>query len=219
MEEQTKLFKEKREHYFAKGKRLEDKDKVWQNNVWEHYFAKDNSLKSKDKVLQNNVREGIETKQSLSLPHELELFKAFKSFPTEKLLNVAMTLAWNLYHLGVLWGKGTELEDTRQTLNALQLTIMEKREEMKKLQDLETGKYGDFSLPLVGDLLNTRFVIKGVRFGEGKFGEYAVIKVGTKEYRVHAEVLLKQLKKHQDIINSEGLEVELVKQKRYFIFR
>lgn len=109
-----------------------------------------------------------------------------------------------------------------------QLTILEtiygkevKRYMPKQWSEIASDKTGDFSLPRLSDLLNTEFEITGVRFGEGKYGAYAVAKVkGKGEYRTSSEVLLDQLKEIAEYIrdNKDSVIVKLQKVKNYYTF-
>jgi len=69
---------------------------------------------------------------------------------------------------------------------------------------------GDFKLPKITEFENKDIVITGVRFGEGNFGEYAVITLKDgNECRSGNQVILKQL--HAMAENFDGETVAQVK--------
>ncbi|MBW2562203.1 MAG: hypothetical protein JRE40_15295 [Deltaproteobacteria bacterium] len=81
---------------------------------------------------------------------------------------------------------------------------------------------GAFRLPLLSELVGKEFEIQGVAFGEGRFGEYAVVDVkGLGKYRTSSEVLLRQLEEIADFIDREDdtVIVKLAKVKNYYTFQ
>lgn len=78
----------------------------------------------------------------------------------------------------------------------------------------------DFALPKLGDLVNKEFRISSVRFGDGQFGEYAIVDVLDEgDYRTSSDVLVRQL--HTIAEHTEAgklVKVTLRKVKQYFTF-
>ena len=92
--------------------------------------------------------------------------------------------------------------------------------ESKKLKDIDEGSLGagDFSLPKLSDFEGKEITIDTVRFSEGNFGEYAVIK--TTEYgniRTSNVVILKQLHNLADYLNQYNVKAKVKKIKRYYV--
>ncbi|MHA1614444.1 MAG: hypothetical protein ACTSYJ_06325 [Candidatus Thorarchaeota archaeon] len=84
------------------------------------------------------------------------------------------------------------------------------------------GNASDFELPLLSQLEGEEFAIYDVRFGNSKFGEYAVVSTeGWGTYRTSSTVLLSDLHEIKRIIDetNESVIVKLVKQKNYYIFQ
>ncbi|MHC1630748.1 MAG: hypothetical protein ACXQT4_00360 [Methanotrichaceae archaeon] len=97
--------------------------------------------------------------------------------------------------------------------------MAEEKQKIVKAEDI-LPKGGDFSLPLLTDLVNTEIKIKDIRFAEGQYGEYAVVTLENGEqYRTSSTVLLDQLKKFKQYTDQGMIIVATVrKQKRYYTF-
>jgi len=75
----------------------------------------------------------------------------------------------------------------------------------------------DFQLPKVSELEKHVFNIQGVRFGVGKFGEYAIFDIVTDEkdkkpsgeYRTNAAALLNQAKQINQSIAEHNEEIRV----------
>jgi len=91
-----------------------------------------------------------------------------------------------------------------------------------KYRDIRAVNSEVFNLPLLGEaLLEKTFEIQKVTFGEGKFGEYAVVTVDGKNYRTSSVVLCKQLHEIADYIKGKGdtVEVTLTRKGQYYTFQ
>lgn len=91
---------------------------------------------------------------------------------------------------------------------------------VKSYKDIKKTQAKDFSLPQLTELRDETFEINGVRFGEADIAPYAIVKIGTKEYRTFSKVLYKQL---TDILahietHEEAVEVTLKRVKDYYTF-
>jgi len=94
------------------------------------------------------------------------------------------------------------------------------QEEKKKVVDIkELGlSGGDFDLPLLSELAGKEIVIREIRFGEGKFGKYAVVKLDSgEEYRTTSEVVMKQLEKMQQVLQDSMVKARVKKVRNYYI--
>lgn len=91
------------------------------------------------------------------------------------------------------------------------------KKEIKKVSDI-LNRGNDFSLPLVSELEGKEITIENIRFGAGKYGEYAVITLDNgKEYRTSSMVLLEQLKELQKYINDYKITGTVKKVKKYYM--
>lgn len=72
----------------------------------------------------------------------------------------------------------------------------------------------------LSDLLGVTFPIENVEFRERSLGEVAIVTVNGQKYYTFSKVLLSQLKKIKEIIDTEGLPVlvKLQRKRRYFTF-
>jgi len=96
-----------------------------------------------------------------------------------------------------------------------------KKEMPKKFEDIVGANRSDFALPSLTELTGSSFEVLDVRFGEGKFGQYAIVDVKDKgEYRTSSKVLVEQLARIRDYIATENdsVVVTLKKVKRYYTF-
>lgn len=74
-------------------------------------------------------------------------------------------------------------------------------------------------MPSIAQLLNTVFVIEKAEFYRGNYGEYAIVKTDSGEYRTSSRVLIEQLKIMEPyLIKGQKVRVKLVKVKRYYTF-
>lgn len=90
-----------------------------------------------------------------------------------------------------------------------------------KFDDIKGYDEKDFLLPMLqAEFINKKILIEAVRFGEGQFGEYAVVTVKGEEYRTSATVLCKHLHKVQEAIEAmnDTVEVTIKKEKNYYKF-
>ncbi|RKZ29258.1 hypothetical protein DRQ29_00370 [bacterium] len=91
------------------------------------------------------------------------------------------------------------------------------KKEVKKVSELiDTGS--DFTKPLMSELEGKEITITDIRIGEGKYGEYAIVKLENgEEYRTSGTVLIKQLKELQKHIQNYKVVAKVKKVKNYYM--
>jgi len=83
---------------------------------------------------------------------------------------------------------------------------------VKEAKEIEGAN--PFELPKLSDIVDSSIVIVDVKFDEGQYGEYAVIKTAERgEYRTSNKVVLKKLHRWEDAIKNEGVHCIVVKTK------
>jgi len=88
---------------------------------------------------------------------------------------------------------------------------------VKKISDIAPVR-NDFQLPKLSEFEGQTLDIVDVYFGEGRYGEYAVITTKDgKEIRTHNVVVLGQLREAAHAIKNEGVRATVRKVKRYYI--